>query len=536
MGNDATRRFGEGRFAATRLAALLVLVACALVAAGCARQPDDATIATALQAELDAALGGRVLQVESLRRAGSASAESATAGDIARLVYFNARLRLARDYDFSRWESHSVGTLGNLLGAGPKGIEGVKPDGNRAGDELTVYGTLGFERRGNDWVVIATSREPGRSAEDLTRGLGPIPGAPRGRGREDATPPSPAEVALERMRALAATQPTAAVSATQRDRIVAEELERAYVAAHQRLERAQRETTLAGGPAGGAYAVVTLALAERARAAGQALAVSTSEGSVGNIRELATGQAQFALVQNDTAVAAYLGRGRFSGSPQSALRAVASLFPEPVHLVAAARSGIRSVEDLRGKRVAIGPEDSGTRPNALAILASAGVAVESLSVASPLPVADAAAALAAGELDALFATAHAPAATITQLATRTRLAWIPIPASATPREVGLIPFVLPPRTYPGQTEAVPTVAATALLITNADVPQAAVEEMLRLLFDAPDPRRAQSAPLAQINRRSAREGVTIPWSPAAEAFLAGPPAATAPAAAATAKR
>jgi hypothetical protein len=64
------------------------------------------------------------------------------------------------------------------------------------------------------------------------------------------------------------------------------------------------------------------------------------------------------------------------------------------------------------------------------------------------------------------------------------------------------------------------------LITNADVPRAAVEEMLRLLFDVPDARRAQIAPLAQINRRSARVGVAIPWFPAAEGFLATPPPAT----------
>lgn len=56
-------------------------------------------------------------------------------------------------------------------------------------------------------------------------------------------------------------------------------------------------------------------------------------------------------------------------------------------------------------------------------------------------------------------------------------------------------------------------------MTRADVPSNQVETMLKLLFDARDPRRSISAPLAQINRRTAREGVTIPWYPAAEAFL-----------------
>ncbi len=497
---------------------LLWVLAAALLG-GCARAPDDVAIAAALQAELDAALGGGVLQVASLRRSGSTSGPGSGAGETTQLVYYNGRLHLARDYDFSRWEAHSVGTLRSLLGAGPRGIEGVKPDGNRAGDDLTVYGALGFARRGDDWTVGSTSRAAASNAEDPPQAQGPIPGAPRGRGREDATPPTAAELALAQLRGLVESPPTAAVPAAERDRILAEELDRALVAARQRLEHAEQEIVLAGGPVGGAYAEVTRSLAARARAAGVPLAVSTSAGSVGNIRELVTGRAQFALVQNDIAAAAFHGRGRFSGAPQRSLRAVASLFPEPVQLVAAARTGIRDVADLRGKRVGIGPEDSGTRQNALAVLASAGIGVESLGIANAAPLREAAAALAAGELDALFATIHAPATALTQLAARTPLAWIPIPASATPRDLGLIPLVLPARSYPGQNEPVSTVAATAMMVTRADVPDEAVAKMLKLIFDTAEPQRAQSAALAQIHRRSARFGVAIPWSVPADAFL-----------------
>jgi hypothetical protein len=163
--------------------AVLLTVLALLVLAGCSRQPDDAAIRNALQSELDGALGERVLVVESLRRAGSTRAPAATDDKEARLVYFNARLLLKRDYDFSRWESHSVGTLRSLLGAGPKGVIGVKADGNRAGDELTVYGTLGFEKRGDDWAVIATeARVAHAPSGQPAPGLGPVPGAPGGCG------------------------------------------------------------------------------------------------------------------------------------------------------------------------------------------------------------------------------------------------------------------------------------------------------------------------------------------------------------------
>ncbi|HRI17335.1 MAG TPA: TAXI family TRAP transporter solute-binding subunit [Burkholderiaceae bacterium] len=494
------------------------MLALLMLLAGCARQPDDAVVRNALQAELDGALGAGVLNVESLRRAGSTRAPAATDDRQARLVYFNARLRLTRDYDFSRWESHSVGTLRSLLGAGPRGVQGVKADGNRAGDELTAFGTLGFEKRGDDWVVIATEARVARAPSGQPEpGLGPVPGAPR--GRVDADPPGAVDTALRQWHALAGTPPAPTLPAEERDRILVEELDRAHLAAQQRMQRVSSEFVLAGGPEGGAYEEVARALEKRGRAMGMPLLVRPSVGSAANVRLLATGTVQFAIVQNDVALAAYQGRGRFAGAPQTGLRSLASLFPEPVHLIASARSGIRRVEDLRGKRVGIGAAESGTRVNALAILAAAGVAVDALAIANDDALPAAAAALAAGEIDALFATTHAPASEIARLATRVALAWIEIPPSATPRDLGLIPFTLPARTYPGQNTAVTTVASTALMLVREDLPDAAAQAMLGLLFDAADAQRAQSAVLAQIDKRTARMGVTLPWLPVADRAL-----------------
>jgi hypothetical protein len=45
--------------------------------------------------------------------------------------------------------------------------------------------------------------------------------------------------------------------------------------------------------------------------------------------------------------------------------------------------------------------------------------------------------------------------------------------------------------------------------------------MMGLLFDTSDPNRTHSAALMQVQRRTARLGVTLPWSPAADAFLQG---------------
>jgi len=127
-------------------------------------------------------------------------------------------------------------------------------------------------------------------------------------------------------------------------------------------------------------------------------------------------------------------------------------------------------------------------------------------------------ALAAGRIDAFFATIHAPAREIGRLAARTKLALVPIGPSRDLVEGGLVPLTLPALTYAGQTTPVPTLAATALLLTRADVAPAAVEAMLGLLFEHRE--GSATAAVAQVGVARALGGVAIPLHPAAQTWLA----------------
>lgn len=496
--------------------ALLLLAALAL--AGCAREPDAEFVRQQVQQQLDAALGGRVLQIEQFRRAGS---QQLASGD-GRLVYFNAQLKLASAYDFTQWDAHNVGTLASLLGAGPLGISGLKAAGNQPGDLLGVYGSAAFVGEGGKaWQLIPTLPAPALVETESPAAAG---ASVRPRAKESPEPTA-AEVALERLQALLNLKPGPTLSAAQRDSIVTEALDSAYRSAQARLTRAADTIVLAGGPVGGEYAAVTNLVNERALHANVRFEPLTREGSVGNIRLLHGGEAQFALVQSDIAAAAFAGRGRFGGAAQSELRAVASLFPEPVQLVVRADGPIATLADLKGKRVDIGLETSGTRANALAILAANGMALDALAATTGSSLPDAAALLAAGKIDALFSTVHAPARALQAVAARTPLAWIDLLPTDALRESGLLPLKLPARTYAGQTEPVQTLAATGLLVTRADVPPAQVDAMLKLLFASGGAGRVEGSAVAQIGGRNAREGVSIPWYPGAEAFLAQLPGA-----------
>ena len=105
--------------------------------------------------------------------------------------------------------------------------------------------------------------------------------------------------------------------------------------------------------------------------------------------------------------------------------------------------------------------------------------------------------------------------------------WTPPQSSASSRRTsGLVALRVPANTYPGQKEDVTTVAATALLVTHGDVPQSEAAPLLKLMFEGPDPRSAQSAQEAKISKRSGLRGIAIPMHPAASQYFgASAPAA-----------
>ncbi|MDO5103475.1 MAG: TAXI family TRAP transporter solute-binding subunit [Lautropia sp.] len=488
-----------------------------LLLTGCAeRGPDTADIQTAMQAQLDAALGKQVLSVERLTRAGSAP----TAEGDGRLIYYNAALRLKHDYDFTQWDAHSVATMTALLGAGPKGILGLNPEGNKAGDEFGVYGSANFKRtEAGAWQLVAQT-PPTASQRPRPKGNPPEVAGVKARAHEEP-PPTPAESALAELHALLKQPVSRGMNRNERDEIVREEAQRAIEASSRRLSRAATELSLAAGPARGSYEALAQALTTRAGQTKIDFRAVGSEGSVGNIRLLRDHTVQFALVQGDLAQNAYTGSGRFAGAPQRSLRAVASLFPETVHLVARADAGIASVADLQGRRVSLGPKGSGSHANASAILEAHGLSLDNLAATPSLDLTQAAKALSAGEIDAFFSTIHAPASTLQQLSARTPIVLVPIGPAPKLLASGLVPLTLPARTYAGQSAPVPTLATPALMVTREDVPNDQVERMTSLLFDHHNG-ASTSAAVAQISRNRAQTGVAIPWHPRAQALLVKP--------------
>ena len=245
-----------------------------------------------------------------------------------------------------------------------------------------------------------------------------------------------------------------------------------------------------------------------------AAAVST-QGSVENVRAVADGTLDMALSQADVAYYAYFGKNIFADEPpMKGLRAIANLYPELVHLVARPDADIHSVADLRGKRVSLGEEASGTRVIARDILDAYGLG-ESDVDADYNTLGKASDRLLAGDLDAFFMVGGYPLSAIADAAEAGDITLVPIAGAEADRILKEHMFftaaIVPAGAYSGVQET-QTVSIGAQLIVSAalnddlvyQITQALWHPTNRALLDSGHPDGVR------IRIESAVEGIAVP--------------------------
>lgn len=245
--------------------------------------------------------------------------------------------------------------------------------------------------------------------------------------------------------------------------------------------------------------------------------------SVANINLLKDGQADLAFVQNDIAYYAYNGVQVFEGEKIENIRGMMALYPEHIQIVTLAGSGINSVADLAGKRVAVGAPGSGVEANAKQILEVYGLTFDDLALADNLSFKDAVQKLKNNQLDAAFLTAGYPTAAVSELAASKSIKLISIDDEHAQELMEKYPFyvqdVIPAGTYKGVDEEVKTVAVKAILIIRSDIPDDVVYNMLDAIFNHTDEIAKAHAKGAMINLDNAVDGMSIPWHPGAEKYF-----------------
>ena len=249
----------------------------------------------------------------------------------------------------------------------------------------------------------------------------------------------------------------------------------------------------------------------------------TTDGSVANARSVDSGVVESGMAQADVTHDAFWGEGVFANEPPlDRIRVIANLYREVVHLVTRYESDIDSVADLRGRRVSLDLPGSGTRADALDILAAYGLGSGDMEIHA-VDSSGAADMLLAGELDAFFLIAGPPHPGIANLAERGAIRLVSINGAPARRfaeeNAFLSPIVLPPRLYRyiGEVE---TLAMGASWIVNETIDDDLVYEIVRALFNPANRTRLYAAPekTGHIALQTTLEGVPIFLHPGAKRF------------------
>ena len=242
-------------------------------------------------------------------------------------------------------------------------------------------------------------------------------------------------------------------------------------------------------------------------------------GSVFNINAIIRETFDFGVAQSDRNYQAFNGLADWDGKPVTNMRSVFSMHPETVMLVTRKDTGIKTVADIKGKRINIGNPGSGQRFNAEEVLAIYGIDQEKDIRAEGLQQHEASRALVDRKVDAFFYTVGNPSAAIEEPAQSADIVMIPLDHPGIKKLADEKPYYvftnIPAGTYRGVDYDVPTYAVTATVITHENVPDEVVYDMVKTVFERLNDLKGSHAAFRNLDPKLMLQGLSAPFHPGA---------------------
>ncbi|MFC3608150.1 TAXI family TRAP transporter solute-binding subunit [Stutzerimonas tarimensis] len=278
---------------------------------------------------------------------------------------------------------------------------------------------------------------------------------------------------------------------------------------------------LTGGTSG-VYYPIGVALSQfYDRIDGARTSVQATKASVENLNLLQAGRGELAFSIGDSVSDAWAGvEDAGFKQPLTKLRAIAGIYPNYIQVVASRESGIKTLEDLKGKRISVGAPRSGTELNARAIFAAAGMSYKDMGRVEFLPYAESVELIKNRQLDATLQSSGLGMAAIRDLASTMPITFVEIPAEVVEKIGNPVyqSMVIPANTYDGQTADVPTAAITNILVTHDGVSEEVAYQMTKLMFDNLERLGTSHSAARDITLEDAPKNLPIPLHPGAERF------------------
>ena len=253
---------------------------------------------------------------------------------------------------------------------------------------------------------------------------------------------------------------------------------------------------------------------------GSKIQVQVTKASVENLNLLQEGKGEIAFVLGDSAKDAWAGNedAGFKNKLDK-LRIIGAIYPNYVQIVASKGSNIKTLADLKGKRISVGAPKSGTELNARAVLAAAAMSYKDLGKVEYLPFAESVELIKNRQLDATLQSAGLGVASLKDLANSVEINIVAVPADVV-KKMGapFIPGTIPAETYKGQTTAVSTTAIVNYLVTRKDVSDATAYQMTKLFYENLPALVAAHSAAKDINVKDAASNPPLPLHPGAAKY------------------
>ncbi len=254
------------------------------------------------------------------------------------------------------------------------------------------------------------------------------------------------------------------------------------------------------------------------------LTVESTGGSVYNVNAIMAGDLDFGIVQSDRQYQAINGLAEWKDkSPQKDLRAIFSIHPESITLLAGVDTGIKSIKDLKGRHVNIGNPGSGQRQNSIDALNAAGIDIENDMKAEGLKAAEAPGVLLDGRIDAFFYTVGHPSGAFKEATAGTRkVTFVPIelPDSFYTKFPYYARSIVPISFYPNAVNKkdVPTFGVKATFVTHSRIPEKDIYNVVKEIFENFESFKKLHPAYSILTKKGMLEGLSAPLHPGAEKY------------------
>ncbi len=249
--------------------------------------------------------------------------------------------------------------------------------------------------------------------------------------------------------------------------------------------------------------------------------VQATKASVENLNLLQAGRGEIAFTLGDSLSDAWKGNEEAGfKTPLKKLRGIAAIYPNYIQIVARADAGIRTIADLKGKKISVGAPKSGTELNARAILTAAGITYKDFAKVEYLPFGESVELMKNRQLDVTLQSAGLGVASLRDLATSVDIVVVAIPPDIVKKtnDPAYLAAAIPANTYKGQTADVPAAIVQNYLVTHDGVPDDVVYGMTKALWTSLDQLVAAHSAAKAIDLKHALDGMPVPLHPGAEKY------------------